>query len=437
MPTQHSALVPWASQSPSVIPAGAEPPQILQFAGGLRPTDADKVAKLFLSNDYDVAAEFIWRRGMSKMRSSLAALGMRFVGEMLGRSDIDETSSPDRALTEHDTIRLAEQLGFVSPTGAFRLQQAFDILAHFSSQRADDVISRSEAITVLRGCVQYLLREPEIGMAVDFANLRNRLLSETIATDDIQLRQLMDSPPFFLGTTVRVLLAGIKGETGARVEHAIRNLYQVLPQVWTRLPEQERWNVGVTYAEVSVAGNTPAVSGLKHALHLVAGFDYVPENLRSNSYRRAAQAVLDAHFGMNNFYNEYQPTSQLASMGSSIPRPALAECVQAFLCVYVGNCYGAAFNAAPTAYDQLKKLTAESWQYYLTKILQADSAVLGEIQSEKPAVRFSHVIRDLNLLSLVTPSAPTFSLIHGAFNSRTDIVRSQAEHLWKVLKTNS
>ena len=434
MSDQSHTLVPWNAPSSTIIPANAEPGQILEYANALRPNELQTVAKLLENKDYSVAAEYVWRRGISKMRANLSNLGMKFVGEMLGRSDIDESSFPERALTEYDTIRLAEQLGFVSSTGAFRLQQAFDTLAHFSSEKADDIISTSEATNVLRGCIQYLLRTPETGMAMDFAMLRTRLLSETLPSDDPQLSQLLGSPPFFLGTTVRILLSGIKDEKGARVEHAIRNFYQILPPIWPRLPEPEKWNIGRTYAEVAVSGNTPAASGLKHALHLVSGFDYVPENLRSNSYKRAAQAVMDAHFGMNNFYTEAQPMQQLSSMGTSIPKPALAECLQALICVYVGNTYGHAWNASSIALTELKNVSVDRWDYYLNKVLFNDSSVLGELIEIKPAMRFSNLIKDLNLAKLANSKSPSFMLIDAASHGRVEIVRSQSQYLWNNLK---
>jgi hypothetical protein len=426
-------LTPWAPQTLVAVPADAEPPQLLDYAPGLRPFDAKRAMKLLVAEDYDLAAEFVWRRAISKLRATLAAFGMAFVGEMLGRDDIDENSAPERALTEYDTVRLAEQLGFVSPTGALRLQQSFETMAHFSSDKADDSISKFEAINILRNCVQYLLREPEIGMTFDFAKLRARLLSETLPADDAQLMQLLESAPFFLGTTVRVLLAGLKTEKGARIEHAARNLGQILPRIWDRLPEQERWNVGIVFAEVSAAGNTPAVTGLRHALHSVSGFDYVPENLRSNTYKRAARAVIDAHFGMNNFFTETEPTQRLAKMGTSIPKPALAECVQAFLTVYVGNRYGASFMAAPIAYAQLRRISADQWHYYLDKILPNDSVVLGELDSNNPATRFSQLVRDFNLYTQKALSA-TGKMIAAAAQNQVGVVISEANRLWRALK---
>jgi hypothetical protein len=430
----NQSLTPWGQSLEVTIPSSATPQQIINYAAALKPADAEKVLKLFSGEDFDVAAEFVWKRGISKLRSTLASLGMRFVGEMLGRPDIDETTSPERALTEYDTIRLASQLGVVSPTGAFRLNQAFETINHFTSEKANDRISQPESTNVLRACVQYLLHDPEIGIALDFANLRARLLQETLPSDDPQLTQLIDSPPFFLGTTTRVLLAAIKTEKGARVEHAIRNLAQILPKTWKNVPEQEKWNLGISYAEASVAGNNVAVAGLRQILHLVSGFDFVPENLRSNSYRKAAQAVVDAHFATNNFYLEAQPTRHLATMGTSIPRPALAECVQAFLCVYIGNRYGYAWNASPIAHDQLKAMTLESWHYYLEKILSDDSVVLGELCTDPPAQRFCSLVKELNLGSLLTQASKTYNLVAWATQGRSDLVSAHARSLWDLAR---
>src|SRR5689334_5279565 len=45
-------------------------------------------------------------------------------------------------------------------------------------------------------------------------------------------------------------------------------------------------------------------------------FDYVPESLRSRAFIDAANKVIEAHFGWNNFYNEPAPMKALASLRS-------------------------------------------------------------------------------------------------------------------------
>jgi len=77
-----------------------------------------------------------------------------------------------------------------------------------------------------------------------------------------------------------------------------------MPLLWPGLRDSEKWNVGLAYATAYDAGEVTVSAGLKKALLKVKGFDYVPENLRSHTFVKAAERLIEAHEGMNNFYNE-------------------------------------------------------------------------------------------------------------------------------------
>lgn len=391
MPKPNKALVPWQGPKHTVIPTNAASPAVIvqNYAVMLREVDKRSIAHAFQSGDFGMGAGHLWRKSMSRLRQKLSELGMRFLGEMLNREDISEHSSPETVLTDHDTIYLAEALGYVDATGAMRLRQGFDLVSHFDSERATEEMSIIEAAQVVRGCVQYVFGSEESLTAIDFSKFRERLSTETIASDDLALEQLIESPLFFVRTTLRVLLAAAKIEESARLEHALANLNTFLPGMWARLTDDDRNSVGTTFAELSNIGTRPAATaGVRKALLKVKGFDYVPENLRSNSFKRAAQAVLSAHFAFNNFYNEPEPTKQLAAMGSSIPVPALPECIRAYLCVYLGNGYGVCRAAVPVAERELQTVSHDRWERYFSRVFSGEEEILRKLTEQTMADRW-------------------------------------------------
>ena len=170
----------------------------------------------------------------------------------------------------------------------------------------------------------------------------------------------------------------IKDGQGSVLDHALGNAVGILPSIWRSIGEDDRWSVGQTYADVVSTGKARSMSGLREVLLLVAGFDYVPENLRSNTFRQAARAVLDAHFGFNNFFNEEPPVRHLGQLGSVIPQPAFIPCVQALLAVALGNSYGASYSASPEAIRQLSAVGAERLLYYYDRVLDQDDVLLNK-----------------------------------------------------------
>lgn len=429
----------WAGPSGLLIPPTYTHPQdIIVLANGLSEKQKSDIANAFANQAYDMGAEYTWRRAMVRLRSSLKSLGMSFIGEMLGDEDIDEFSNIEMVLNDYNTISLAEHLGTINSTGALKLRQALDIVTHFFSDNAakdGEMLSSVDAAQIVNTCVKYILGDTEISIAIEFSALRKRLLSETIPLEDMQIVQLLDSPTFYLKTVISVLVSAVKNEQGAAQEHAVGNLGNLIQPMWPHIAEKDRWQIGNAYRDVTAAGNVNAAKGLKNALLKVKGFDYVPENLRSTTFKKAAKSVTEAHFGMNNFYTEVPVVSSLSKLGSSIPAPAFIECVQAYLCVLLGNPWGISRAAAPIAESELKKIPIDRWVYYFAKVIHTDEIILSKCQSSKPRGNFSMFVKN-NLSSLVdndSISGDNKKLLSALTNGDLEKVNAIAEKMYKNL----
>ena len=438
MSKKDRAIVPWGSPSGIKIDREiTEVPALVGFAQALKPRETERIVKAFQDGYFDMGTEFIWRKSMARLKSTISTLGMKFVGEMLDRKDIDEFSSAENVLTDFDTIRLAESLGIINSTGAFRLRQGFELIYHFFGERAEieeEELSLPEAVTVVRTCIQYVLGEQDIGVAVDFSRFRNRLVTGAIERDDSQLQELLNSPPFFVSTVLRVFIAGLKVETAVRLENLLINFGMIVPLIWASISEEDKWSLGSVYAEMVAVGNSTIVASLKKALISISGFDYVPENLRSNTYKAAAQAVIKNHFSFNNFYLEEGPVKQLASLGSRIPKAALSECMQAYLCVFLGNRWGFSFSAAPIALRQLQDVSKDRWSYFLSKVIDQDDVLIYKLLETNPVERFITLVRTLDLSSLAIDNNTIGRMINAASEGRSQEIKNIAMRLYDRIR---
>ncbi|HEV2646133.1 MAG TPA: hypothetical protein VGU46_07195 [Acidobacteriaceae bacterium] len=381
MAINEYGITPW-SAGDSIQIKGSAPSQIIEHAGNqLSTRDMRAIVDAFSTENYEMAATFIWTKAAAVLKRQVASLGMEFVGEMLGRPDLTEESDPARSLSDHEAISLAEDLSMINATQALRLSHALELVGHFTRmerhEAEDESMSSEEAVSLLKSCVVSILSRPNFEGADSFRTFRQQLSSTTLKSSDFN--SLLESPYFFVRTTLSILLALIKTEKGAPQEHAIGNITVALTIVWSKLRDKEKWQVGQAYAEVNSEGNKAASTGLRAALIKVHGFDFVPESLRSNSFTEAAARILEAHYGWNNFYTEAQPTATLASMGTAIPKPAFAKCMEAVLAVSLGNEYGRSFAGAEAAMNILKSLRAEQWDYYLNECLITDKTVLDKL----------------------------------------------------------
>jgi len=339
------------------------------------------------NGSFEMVSTFVWTKAAAVLKKQISSLGMEFVGEMLGRPDLDEDSDP-ATIADHEALSLAEDLGIINGTQGIRLKHALELVSHFTRLEQDaadsDEMEEEEALMLLKTCISSILSKPTFETAVQFADFRKALGKRTLKDDDGDVLAIVDSPYFFIRTTLSILLSLVKAAKGATQEHALGNLSTLVPKLWPKLREPEKWQIGQAYAEVNAEGNREASTGLKRALLKVQGFDFVPESLRSNTFTETAARVLAAHFGFNNFYTEQEPIATLAGLGTAIPRPAFAKCMEAALAVWLGNAWGYSYAARPYALKIFESLRNEQWEYYFNECLRRDRTVLDKMSETKP-----------------------------------------------------
>ena len=425
----------WQPEGSDLVLQGTmEPTAIAKHAEQLRKQDRHQIVAAFKHRHYEMGLNFLWLRTVTALKKELAKVGLELLGEMLGKVGIDEDDNVEDLLTDRDTIRLAEELGVITSTGAMRLRHTHEIVSHFNQLEIEDgdgeEVDESEAIASLKACVGVVLFKPKVEVASKFVEFRKALESESFASNEHRIDQLLSSPYFFLKLTIGILMNSAKNSKGAKLEHCLANTNVIIPRLWSRLHDTERWQVGRAYAEVYSEGRKTSASGLKQALMKVRGFDFVPENLRSDTFVKAAEAILRAHDGMNNFYNELSPTRSLAQLGTSIPIPALSACVTALLSVFLGNRYGASWRASRVASAILQKLSRDRWTYYLNRVLPTDPRILEKLafDGDRPRYQWMQAVREYSLNGLQIEGQVS-KLVQAATTENAVGVRRAAEKL--------
>ncbi|WP_022946233.1 hypothetical protein [Pseudoalteromonas ruthenica] len=378
----------WQPEAVDVLPADVtSPKEIASRAVQLSKKDKEQIGFALEHGFYEMGMNYLWTRTEQALKTELSSVGLTFIGEMLGKADVSEDDDINDIITTKEAIKLAEELGMISSTDALRLRQSNEIINHFSQLSIEESeaqdIDREEAVLSLKTCVRSVLGKPRIPVAKKFVEFREALESTTLNQEDPNVDMLKGSPYFYYKLTISVLMNAAKKANGASLEHTLANINLLVPMIWGALRDSERWHIGHTYAEAYSEGKSASVVGLKKTLLKVKGFDYVPENLRSDSFVKAANEIIKAHEGFNNFHNEIAPIRNLANLGSTIPTPALAACLPAILCVYIGNSYGSSHSARPVAKELLDSLTPERWEYYINHVLPSDMKIISKLLDDR------------------------------------------------------
>lgn len=400
----NTSIELWAAPTNIIVlDSVSDPVRISKAAIQLRDREQQQISSNIKQGNYEMASTYVWTRTMALLKKQLATLGMEFLGELLQRPDLDEFSEVGTSLSDSEAISLARDLGILTPTQTMRLFQSQETVSHFSALDNDPAGDNSqemtleEAISCLRVCVQGVLGHEQVIVAEDFKSFRRKFETETFTKTSPEFLKLMSSPYFFLKIAVSILISLFKVGQGAQLEHTARNSLLIIPTYWDKLKAPEKWQIGQAYAEQFNEGRKDSVRGLHAVLIKVKGFDYVPENLRSTTFIQVANTVIAAHQGMNNFYNEPAPMRELASLGTSIPNPALSQCMTAVLCVKLGNPYGVSAAAQDPADQIISEISKERWCYYLNEKLGQDRTILPKLLSNPSLNRWMEIIGGLDL----------------------------------------
>ncbi|HEU4390193.1 MAG TPA: hypothetical protein VFV34_20495 [Blastocatellia bacterium] len=430
-----SDIVLWNPSEAVMIPPTATTFEaIASYALQLSKREINQIVDAMKAGNYEMGALFLWQKTMTGLKKQLSFLGMEFVGELLDRADIVADSVPGQVLTDYDAVRLAEELGMFTSTQALRLRNVLQTVAHFAESPTEDdegdrQMMPEEAISCLRTCIQSVLGHQRLEGAIEFAKFRDELERRTFETNDREIDSLRSAPYFFQRTTLRVLMAIAKTAQGAQLEHALANTNVIIPLLWNELRKPDRWFIGRAYAEVHSEGRSTAASGLRKTLLKVRGFDYVPEDLRSRTFLSVAAEIQNAHFSFNNYYNEPGPVNKLESLGTTIPIPALAQCVTAVLCVRLGNQYGVSWAAQASAGRILSALTEQRWTYYLEESLPGDEIVLGKLMNETIALRWIELVNEHKLAELEVKNRSVRALLTQGNKAKPTLVIAAAQKL--------
>jgi len=429
-------LTLWEPASAEIIPAGVTSmTQITEYAVQLSRKDQRQIARALEAGDYEIGVNYLWVKAMAALKRELGTLGVEFLGEMLGRGDVDSDDDVQLLLTDKDALRLSEELGMVSSTEAMRLRQSLELISHFAknefsgagviSEEMDD----AEAARAVKACIKNILGKPRIEVAHRFVEFREDLLNSLLRAEDTTVQLLTSSPYFFRKLSISILLSAIKTTGGALLEISLGNLNIILPLLWDSIRETEKWQVGQTYAEVYASGKSSATQGMKQALLKVYGFDFVPENLRSDTFVKAADAIIKAHEGFDNFYNEVAPVRTLEKLGSVIPAPALASCASALLTVTLGNRYGRSRAAATIAESILERLSKDRWEYYLNQCLPGDIRVLSKLSNDKPRAEWKFLAKECKFKDCAIKGEPVRRLVNATLSNDDDKIEKAQSRL--------
>lgn len=427
-------MIIWDSPNGVILPPNQKLSVIVNdIAVQLKPKEKQNIITALDNELFDMSSEYIWNRTTNILKDKVLTLGEDFVFEMLDRSVDDQISN----ISNNEFINLASELGFINSIARDKLLHANDLINYYQSRTAEESMNSYDMQTIVIPCIQYVVGLDTDDFKFEFNNFRE-ILKDTILSSSSDIYQtLLISPYFYKRTTVKTLINLMNTSNGGELERVLANMVLIFSGIWDGLISDDKYTIGTTFAEAKNNNDTHFINSLEKVLINNGGFDYVPEDLRSQAFIKTANKLKDSHYSFDNFYKEPIPAKNLSNMGT-IPRPALSHCISAALVSTLGNFYGVSDNAQIYNKKTLESIASNRWEYYFNESLAKDKDILFKLFNyAKPLNNWLDFITINNdIFEKLDISHPdTNRLLKFSLDKKTAQVRAIAKKLYQKLDT--
>lgn len=297
---------------------------------------------------FDGAVNYLWNETIAALRRLVNKVDLSYffsVASQVNTQYSNFTATEDlEGVSEHDLLETCRRMGLLTDVNFKRLEHVNYMRNHASAAHPNDVeINGFELLGWLSNCLRHAITaEPETSVITIkrlLANVRN----VTIPTPDYPLiggevarlsRPQIDD---FLWTLYG-MYTDVRMSAQART-----NIDGIAKFAWEAASEDRKYEIGARYGLYRKNGEVDRTTLAADFLARVKGLQYRDEDSLAAELLARLQTLKTAHYGMNNFYNEWPHAQLLAGslpVSGAVPRAARPTWVKVLAICYIGNGHG-------------------------------------------------------------------------------------------------
>lgn len=339
----------------------------------------------------DAAINYFWNLVIFDLGKKILAYGIEYFASAINWDGKPLKSITDlREVPDYLLINGAHALGIIGNESQYFIQQCRDIRNNFSTAHYPlGDLDNLETFNFIKNCIKYVLSFDLPAPGLQIKDLIERFIEEKY--DDIEeIRVIIESQSSKIhGPILHNLFSNfIRPDCEANLKHNIRLLS---PYLWEIVDEEVKSSIGSKFASLRDIKGKDAANEALEFLKTVNGVSYIPETFKEIIFKKHSQALIDAHFEWNNFYNEPSHSRELFSLGKDVPISAIHTYVKAITVSFIGNTYGIAGGAQEFNINMISELS-QTGVRFLFKILKSDKDVIRELSNGNPINRLKDLM---------------------------------------------
>ncbi|KYC92459.1 hypothetical protein [Bacillus amyloliquefaciens] len=358
----------------------------------------ERARNLFTIGYYDHAVLEYWNRGITDLKDKLTIYGLEhFPSEY----NIKVTTREDLAdVKDSIIINACQALGLIDDEAHIFLIHCLNIRNKFTAAHDTTTpIDPIEAINLIKNCVKYVLQRDVPSPAITINDLIKYIQSESFDVEHFRETVKDQSPKVVESFLRRVFNEYIEPLTSNDYRD---NLKLIVRIVWDMIGEGIKSDIGQKLVHLKLDNNVDKSLYAMDFMLQVKGMKYIPTAVRKHIFIKKAQELIDAHHGMNNFYNEVRPSRELEELGYNIPDESLDTYVKAITFSFTGNSFGYSNNASSHNQAMFSNLSTKGVQIFLDS-LENNTSYAWHFMSPNPVKRLVELLKILEGKSNLLP----------------------------------
>jgi len=308
---------------------------------------------------FDAALNYLWDETVNELRRRVIGYDIAYFYDIAVQGDMRKhfkDADDLRRVQDADLLRASREIGLLSDVGFTQVDHVRYMRNHASAAHPNQVnLTGLQLASWLETCIREVITLPQDPITAT----TGRLLSN-IKRDRLDAAQVASTSAFFEDLPpdrADTLAAGLFGLyiDPKRVAVVADNVRLLWPELWDFVSDDARYGFGTRYGRFQANAEMDQATAARELLDLVDGAAYLPDPIRVVEIDAAIDALVAAHNGWDNFYNEVAPAKRLAQLigtHGDVPQSIEKKYLGAVVGAYLGNGSGVSTGAIPS-YTQM------------------------------------------------------------------------------------
>ncbi|MGL4108423.1 hypothetical protein [Clostridium sp. LP20] len=297
---------------------------------------------------FDGAVTYLWNETVKSLRRMVIEFDVEYafkIAENINNRYKGLKSADDLScINEYDLITICNRMELITEH-VFEVFKFINYMRNHSSSAHpnENNLGAYDLLSWLDNCIKYAIKAEPNQHSIKVKQFLYNLRTNDIPTDDVEIigQALMELPQQMIDDLLWSLFGMYTDEKVINIVND--NIEKVVDYVWNASSEEKKYEIGEKYGYFRKNAIVSRKERADEFLNLVNGVNYKDEDSIAYEIRETLNSLKSAHFGTNNFYNEYPWAKMLENLipqDGNIPSSVISEWVRIISLCYIGNGLG-------------------------------------------------------------------------------------------------